>query len=279
MTIGQCLMRAGKTQDGLINITHKESARTNWFLSAHVLAQYNEALRSLMGTFTCTWSEQYQYVQPGSITQDMKDLQTFVDFLQDHNPFSVEDDTQLKNVATGLIADERVNVPDAVNIGQAINNKLDNQKCGDIVLKKADQAKTFAVMRKPVKVDGEELCMSPVELYQRLLSISLLNVPPDPRVFTYELATVSPALFQDDGIMRKSQKSQLAKYILQMDSDIIQQEINEHVAIVIDGCALLHRIPWPKIDTIRTVCESFVAAVFLCDLLDCLCVLSLIVTV
>ncbi len=102
MTIEQCLMRAGKTQGGLINITHKESARTKWLLSAHVLAQYNEAIRSLTSTFTGTWSEQHRDVQPGSIKQDMKDLQTFVHFLQDHNPFSVEDDTQLKNVATDL---------------------------------------------------------------------------------------------------------------------------------------------------------------------------------
>ncbi len=75
--------------------------------------------------------------------------------------------------------------------------------------------------------------MSSTELYQRLLSICLLNGPPEARVFTYELATVSPALFQDDGSMRKSQKSQLAKYILQMDADIIQQTIGEPVAIVI----------------------------------------------
>jgi len=45
MTIEQCLMRAGKTQGGLINITHKEAARTKWLLTAHVVAQYIDAVQ------------------------------------------------------------------------------------------------------------------------------------------------------------------------------------------------------------------------------------------
>ena len=57
MTIEQCLMRAGKTERGLINITHKEAAKTKWLLTAHVIAQYTEAIRSLTETFTRTWSE------------------------------------------------------------------------------------------------------------------------------------------------------------------------------------------------------------------------------
>ncbi len=61
--------------------------------------------------------------------------------------------------------------------------------------------------------------------------------------------------------MRKSQKSQLAKYILQMDTDIIVQEIGAPVVTVFDGCALLHRIPWPKVGTLESVCDSFVSSV------------------
>ncbi len=167
-----CLMRAGKTQGGLINITHKESARTKWLLSAHVVAQYNDAIRSLTETYTGTWSDQHREVRPGIITQDKKDLETFTQYLQTHNPFAVDED-HLQNIATGVIADARVTVDDAVNIGNRIHAKLNNQRFADAVLKKADHAKTFAVMRKPIKVDGEEVRMSSTELYQRLLSMSI----------------------------------------------------------------------------------------------------------
>lgn len=69
-------------------------------------------------------------------------------------------------------------------------------------LKRSQQATTFTIMRKAVKVDGEEIKMSSVEIYQRLLSISCINGPPDPTVFSHELSSVSPFLFQDDGSMR-----------------------------------------------------------------------------
>jgi hypothetical protein len=260
MTIEQSLMRAGKTQGGLINITHKESARTKWLLTAHIIAQYTHALRSLTDTFTGTWSEQHRDVHPANMRRDVEDMKKFTLFLREHNPFAVEDD-QLRNIATGLIADHRVTADDAIDIGRRIHEKLNEKRFGDITLKKADQAVTFAVMRKVVKVGNEDVHMSSQELYHRLMSTASVSGPPDKAIFEYELATVCPALFHDDGTMRKSQKSQLAKYIIEMNTSMLQQETTEPAARVFDGCALLHRIPWPKVGTMETVCSSFVASV------------------
>ncbi|XP_006825155.1 uncharacterized protein LOC102805997 [Saccoglossus kowalevskii] len=204
MTIEQSLMRSGKTQGELINITHQESARTKWLLSAHIMAQYTEALRSLTGTFTGTWSEQHREFHPGNIQRDAADLAKFEAFLLEHNPFTVEDEDELRNVATGLIADYRVNVDDSLQIGQNIHAKLTGKTVAEVIMKKVDQAKTFAVLRKLIKVEKEDIAMSSAELYQRLLSVAYLNGLPQPSVFAHELATVSPAFFQDDGSMRKS---------------------------------------------------------------------------
>ena len=60
MTIEQSFMRSGKTHGGLVNITHKESARTKWLLTAHIVAQYSEAPRKLTEKAGCTLSEQHQ---------------------------------------------------------------------------------------------------------------------------------------------------------------------------------------------------------------------------
>ena len=43
------------------------------------------------------------------------------------------------------------------------------------------------------------------DLFRRLLSTAYMSGPPDESVFSYEIATVSPAFFQDDGSMRKCQ--------------------------------------------------------------------------
>ena len=151
--------------------------------------------------------------------------------------------TRNSGTSTGLIADHRVSADDAMTIGQTIQDKLTNQRFGDIVLKKSDKAATFVVMRKAVKMDGagQEVRMSSAELYHRLLSSAYTNAPhPDPSVFAYELATVSPKLFHDDGSMRKSPKSVLAQHILQLDPDITAQGREEIAARVYDGCALSH---------------------------------------
>ena len=116
-------------------------------------------------------------------------------------------------------------------------------------------------MRKAVRVEGEDVRMASTELYHRLLASAITNGPPEWSVFTYELATVSPALFHDNGGMRKSPKSVLANHILKMDPEITFQEVEDNAARVFDGCALLYRIAWPKVGTIDSVCDSFVSAV------------------
>ena len=82
MIIEQSLMRSGKTHGALINIAHKESAQTKWLLTVHVIAQYNEALRSLTNIFTGTWSEQHREMNASYMKRDNEHLQLFLDFLK-----------------------------------------------------------------------------------------------------------------------------------------------------------------------------------------------------
>ena len=113
MTIDECLMGAGKTYGGLINITHKEAARTKWLLSAHVRAQYSDAIRDLTSTSTGTWSNQHRQMNQGCRWHDFDDLQKFINIvsLKPQSLHSWGNSGDL--IATGLIADARVNVVDA----------------------------------------------------------------------------------------------------------------------------------------------------------------------
>ena len=74
MTIEQCLMRSSKTNGGLINITHKEAAKTKWLLSTHVLAQYSDSLRNLTNKTAVPWSEQHRELYLGRRKKDSEDL-------------------------------------------------------------------------------------------------------------------------------------------------------------------------------------------------------------
>ena len=144
-------------------------------------------------------------------------------------------------------------------------------------MKKKDQAHTFSIMRKPIKVDGEDVRMSPAQLYHRLLCIASTNGPPDPCIFSSEMTAVSPALFTEDGSMRTSQKSQLAKHIVGKDPNITRKQYDNSTGRVYDGCALIHRLAWPKVGTMGCICETFVGYVLasaapdvqVCVVFDC----------
>ena len=277
MTIEQSLMRSGKTHGGLVNITHKESARTQWLLTAHIVAQYSEAFRKLTENAGGTWSKQHQELYQGSRIRDHDDLQKFLVFLRSHNPFTSADPTQLRNIYTGLVADHRVNVDDALTIGAKIQEILTGKRFIDVTMKKKDQAQTFSIMRKPIKVDGEDVRTSPAQLYRRLLCIARTNGPPDPCIFSSEMTAVAPALFKEDGSMRTSQKSQLAKHVVGKDPNSTRKQYDNSAGRVYDGCALIHRLAWPKVGTMGSVWETFVGYVLasaapdvqVCVVFDC----------
>ena len=119
-------------------------------------------------------------------------------------------------------------------------------------MKKKDQAQTFSITRKPIRVDGGDVRMTPVQLYHQLLCIASTS---------YEMTAVATALFKEDGSMRTSQKSQLAKHIVGKDPNITQKQYDNSAGRVYDGCALIHRLAWPKVGTVGSVCETFVGYV------------------
>ena len=191
--------------------------------------------------------------------------------------FTSDDPTQLRNMSTGVVADHRVSVDDALTIGAKIQERLTGGKFGDVTMKKKDQAQTFSITRKPIKIDGEDVCMSPAQLYHRLLCIASTNGPPDPSIFSYEMTTVAPALFKEECSMRTSQRSQLAKHIVGKYPNITRKQSDNSAGRVYDGCALIHRLAWPKVGTMGSVCETFVGYVLapaaphvhVCVLFDC----------
>jgi hypothetical protein len=262
MIIEQSLMRSGKAEGGLINITHKEAARTKWLLSAHTITQYSDSLRTLTDVSTGTWSEQHREMHCGRIKQDRGDFLKIHTYLRFHNPFEVlptDDVETLRNISTGTIADDRVNVDQAFKIGEAIQEKITNQNLSDVKFKKVDQVNTFALMSKKIKLDNEATYIPSDVMYQRLVAIASSTKGLNCEIASYELAAVAPALFHDDGSMRKATKAKMANHIISItpNAELIADNFQPDT-YVIDGCALLHQIPWPKVGTLGDAARYFV---------------------
>ena len=48
---------------------------------------------------------------------------------------------------------------------------------------------------------------------------------------------------------------------MKMDPDITVHEPTTDTAKVYDGCALMHRLPWPNVVTMNFTCEAYAFAV------------------
>ena len=204
----------------------------------------------MTGVATGTWSEQHD-VQASRRKENSRHLCNFIDFFDIHNPFKVPV-SELINIATGVTDSDHINVDSAVNIRTKIVSGLNNKKLGEISLKRKDQAKTFAALRKSVKVGETVVQMSSDQLSQRLLASVVRDEAPLLEIFSYEFSGVAPSLFHDNGEMRKN-KAGLMNEISTIRTDVL----TESAFHVIDGCAWLYRIYWVKVGNIKDLYSSF----------------------
>ena len=135
---------------------------------------------------------------------------------------------------------------------------MDDKCLGDLKFKKKDKAKTFAVMRKSINVDGKETRLSSENLSQRLLAtVRDKDLLQD--VFSHELSAVAPSLFHDNGDMRKNNKADL------MNELLVPGMVNaiqiQGCYYVFDGCAWLYTIPWPKVGNFHDLYKLFFASI------------------
>ena len=160
---------------------------------------------------------------------------------------------------SGVYADELVNTDEALAVGSAIISNFSGCSLQSLTLKKSQQVRTLATTRKPVKIAGEIFHISSQEMFQRLTSLISSTTVTIQTAMHHELSSVSPALFLDDGTMRKSTKSKLANYITGLGEDIIVTSVQSSSCMKIyDGCSLIHKMIWPKTGTFHSVCQAFV---------------------
>ena len=118
LTIEQVLMRSVKTSGGLTRGRGMgETQRLVWLLSMPACAQVNNAMQTLTGVNYQT-SEQHKDLTKSRQQRDFKDLQTVTTYLNARSPFSA--DPSLRNIASGVVADDNVNADTAREIGLKI---------------------------------------------------------------------------------------------------------------------------------------------------------------
>ena len=126
------------------------------------------------------------------------------------------------------------------------------EKVDGISFKRKDQAVTLA-SKSAVKIDGEALQFDPQVLFQRLALAGYGNIDD---AFDYELCLFPPALVESLEFLNEPQKANFAEAIWTSISNK-DVEIPKQVQYVIDGGALLHRIPWTRGETFACILKRY----------------------
>jgi 5'-3' exonuclease len=251
LVIEQALMRSLKTSGGLTRGRGMtETQRLVWCLSRPVCAEVNMAMQQLT-SITYQTSEQHKDISQARQTRDSRDCSTLLSFIDWRSPF--EADSSLRNIVSGISAGSEVNVDDAKRIGYDILNKMVGQHVVKYSFKRKAQAVTFD-SKSAVKIGDEEVQIDPLLLFQRLI-IAGSQANDLPNALTYELCNYPPALFEGTGKLLKAVKAQLA--------DAIWSEVPynpapcQNITYVLDGGALLHRIPWQLGETYDKILQDY----------------------
>ncbi|KAL7380780.1 hypothetical protein ABVT39_023998 [Epinephelus coioides] len=116
---------------------------------------------------------------------------------------------------------------------------------------------TFTDMKASIPSSkSKQLHIDSDVLFRRLLAVSKQRDVSLEDVMSHELTAVPPALFYDDGGMRKSTKADLAKK-LESVSEVMQElpEITEKSAYIIDGMAMLQSLHDSAFETFSDLAE------------------------
>ena len=108
-----------------------------------------------------------------------------------------------------------------------------------------------------VKVDGEIVQFEPHILFQKLAVAAERTDNIDPEtIFKHELTTIPKALAETPELLHEAQKSTLAD-TLWTAANLDAASIPDNVRYVLDGGALLHRIPWSRGASYESILEIY----------------------
>ena len=100
----------------------------------------------------------------------------------------------LVNTVHGVVADKSSNVDEFYSVGTSIINKMSGQKVFDYTFKRKDAVKTMSSKTKTGK--NNEIDIDPALLFQRLLVVADVSTVNPNDVFSCELCSYPPAIFE-----------------------------------------------------------------------------------
>lgn len=254
MTIEQTAMRFfGTGKEG----TKHGRTMTDSVVSRFILGMPYafDILDQLEQIANCRSASSDQHVELTSTRQkkDKEDIEVFKYWLDDHGIFENQLD-KLMSLSTGLVGDESIDCHRAFEKGLESMVKMVGVDAETYKHSKLNCVKTLIATTPVMEVDNEKVPIDTTLLFQKI-AVSLVDRKDLMKdAISFELSPYPMALFNDSGIMRGSNKSDLYKYL---NKTTYAKKDFTDVRFVIDGGYLLHKVVWPKTCTFQEVFEVY----------------------
>ena len=235
-----------------------------WVLSRPIVCKLNEKISEMTetGIGGSIGQSAVKSCRVTRVSRDWDDILKLKDFFSERlvfDPYVVS--TKLMNIATGLVAPEKVDVHKAFQIGSKIIKSLEGQNPLNAKIEKEDLAVQFpstaaAVLKYNTSSTVQEL--DPNLLFQRALALSS-STDVDTTLeecLKFELSPYPMSLFDETGFLRTNTKAEMAAHLIEKYEPLISFNKN-HSLIVLDGGALLHRVQWEKGTTFGQIIENY----------------------
>ena len=255
MFIESTFMRFGHEAGGLIGLTLQPSSVSTWALSLHVCSQLRVDLTSMKDGQRHKVMTMHKEESKSRIKSDNADreklkstLATFID------PFdSTSHADGVVNIANGLVSPNSVNVDNSLEIGHQQMTEFEAGWPDSFHRSLKKNVITMPAIKKSIQIDGRPIYNTEL-IYTRVIGLQQsrdLNIKD---VLKYELSSVPPALFDENGDMRSQAKAML-KTKLQVE--VSNRLTSPPDAIIIDGCALLWCVHWPASGNVEDYIKNF----------------------
>ena len=140
-------------------------------------------------------SEQHKDLRSSCLDRELKDLESFIDWLRLHSPCMYTASESLVSLATGVIADSTVNCDQAYSIGRVASESITRQIFTTVQLKRKDKIIYFSSSRNAVRVRSLDVDIDPNILWHRLSLLTSSNQERE-QFFSYEHAPEPTSLFK-----------------------------------------------------------------------------------
>lgn len=258
MFIETTFMRYGHGPGGIIGITLKPETLKTWALGLHICCRLEQDITDLTENNQVKCQETHKEETKARIKSDgadreniRKKLALCIDPL---NPASHP--SNIVNIVSGQVADNTVNVHDALSIGTTSMKEFEKSWPEGFQNAISKKVKTISGSQKHVKV-GKEKVYDCTIIYSRVIGIQASTRNIDiKKVLSHELAPVPTSMFQDSGAMRICKaKAELKKRLAKESST--RRTASNVTTCVLDGSAVLWVIHWPAKGMIKDFVQNF----------------------